>query len=429
MDYGIQKTAFESYVKPGTSLGEQMQGVNNFVHNFYRDLGVSESATGRLVYNPDLGNGKRAASPYEFSIRGLAESLVSREWAEGLMANQNTPGRIFEAGSAPAMTPGNIPNVSAFLGSVAGLLDAAILQSYDLPEFKIDSLIPTKPSKTRQRVMIGLGRIGDASLRRNPGEPHQFAQFEERKTITSETYSDALACAVTFEAVYYDQTGNVLDQANTVGRELALRKELDGYRLIAGINNPYNYRGVAYNTYGTSGYWVNDVANELHDWTNINVVEAMFSRMKDQETGNRVAIEWDTVLCSPTKFRTAQYIQSATEVKSRTQSGTVTSTAPKLGDEYTLVKSVYMDQVLTDAVADGGAGLTQAQADEYWWALKTDKQRSAFVRTENWPVVINRAAPNDFTMLNHKLLLAVFADQRHSFDVQDPRYVIRNKNQ
>ena len=105
------------------------------------------------------------------------------------------------------------------------------------------------------------------------------------------------------------------------------------------------------------------------------------------------------------------------------------SYAPRLGETYEVVTSVYLDQVLTTAAAQGGLALTQAQADQYWWALKTDKKKSAFVRVENWPVTISRAAPQDYTMLNHKLLLSVFADQMHSFDVREPRFVIRNKNE
>ncbi|MBC8868017.1 MAG: hypothetical protein H8E44_01300, partial [Planctomycetes bacterium] len=218
-------------------------------------------------------------------------------------------------------------------------------------------------------------------------------------------------------------------QMDQIGNELALRKELDGFKVICGATNPYNYNGTAYNTFLTSGNWVNDVENELNDWTDVNVANAMFSRMTDQESSNRIAVQADTILCSPTKQLTAQYIQASTEIETRTASGAQVRHAPRLGDVYKVKSSAYLDQVLTTAAASGGLALTQAQADEYWWLMKTDPKRSSFVRVENWPVSINQARPDDFTMLNHKLLLAVFADQMHVFALREPRYVIRNKNE
>ena len=304
MYYQSVRNAFETFSPAHASPQERMAGADKFVKAFYESLGVQVNEHGRLV--------RRDAKldPSEFSLRGLAESLCGTEWVENLNQGMGGAQRVFEAGGNAAITPGNLPNVSAYLGSVAGLLDASVIEGYEKPEYKIDKLIPTVPSKTRQKVLIGTSRIGDVARRRNPGEPHQFAQFNERKIITSETQNDALACQVTFESVFFDQTGEILDKANSIGEELGLRKELDGFRLIAGVSNPYNYNGIAYNTYLTSGNWINDLSNQLTDWTDINVVNAVFSRMTDQETGNRISVEWDTLLCSPIKKLTAEYIRS-----------------------------------------------------------------------------------------------------------------------
>jgi hypothetical protein len=421
MFYPQLRAAFESFANPRDSARARQAGAAQFVERFRSELGLSVNVNGR----PTLVESARKWRPADFSLRGLAESLVGYEWVESLQGDTNQAFRAFEAGADAAITPGSIPNVSAYLGSVIGLLDAAILEAYETPDFIIDELIPVLPSKTRQKKLIGTGRIGDQARRRNPGEGHQFAQFSDRRVVTSETYNDALAGQVTFEAVYFDQTDEVLQRMNGIGEELGLRKELDGFRLIAGINNPYNYNGVGYNTYQTSGYWINKVTgNELIDWTDVNVVNAMFGRMTDQETSNRIAVSWDTILCAPGKKLTAEYIQAATEIETRTASSTEIRRSKRLGETYRLMDSPYLDQVLTDAAAAGGAALSQSDADKYWWALKTDKNKSAFVRVENWPVTINRARPDDYQMLNQKLMLAIFADQMHSFDVREPRYVI-----
>jgi hypothetical protein len=422
MRYEKVRQVFEQFANPQDSRETQLAGAYRFVEHFRNDLGLTTNENGR----PCVRDAKM--KPSEFSFRGLAESLCGYAWVQNLEQSTSHAFQVFEAGGNPAISPGNLPNVSAFLGSVSGLLDAAILQGYEKPEYIIDKLIYTLPSKTRQKKLIGAGRIGDQAKRRNPGEGHAFAQFGDRVVTTSETQNDALACAVTFEAVFFDQTSEVLERANSVGDELALRKELDGFRLIAGVNNPYNYNGVAYNTYLTSGNWINDVAsNPLVDWTNIDVANALASRFTDQETGNRITTNFDVALVSPAKAWTAKHIQHATEVESRTQSAAEIRRGAYLGDKYNLQHSNYLDQVLTAAAADGGLALSQANADKYWWLLKTGPD-GAFVRTENWGITINRAAPDSFSMLNQKLLLAVFSDQMHAFDVREPRRVVRSKN-
>ena len=426
MRYAGIRTVFESFAPRGASQEERLGGTGQFLANFRAGLGLAYNEFGRPVLDPS----KRKWSHHEFSLRGLAEALCGYEWVERLQQPAHAgAGMVVESGPGNvAVTPGNFPEVSAYLGSISGLLEAAVLEAYQKPEYIIDSLVEVVPSKTRQRNLIGTGRIGNQAMRRNPGDPHPFAQFGQRKVRTTETYNEALAGAVTFEAVYFDQTGEVLDRMNSIGDELGLSKELDGFRMIAGVTNPYNYNGTAYNTYLTSGNWVNDVAsNELVDWTNINTVNALFSRMTDQETGNRIAVEWDTQIVSPNKEETANYIQSATEVEQRTQTAAEIRRGSNRVKAKRIVKSVYLDQILTTAAADGGLALSQTNADKYWWALKTGRG-GAFIRTENWGLQINKAAPNDFDMLNHKLLLAIFADQMHSFDVREPRYVVRSKN-
>lgn len=434
--YNGVRTVFEEYCPASASHETRAVGAERFASRFREDLGLGVSPMGI----PTLLKDKRKMAPEAWSFKGLAETLVGPEWVaqlergSGAAAIHGT-GRIFEAGGTAALLPGQFANVSAFLGSVTGLLDAAVLEGYEAPGYIIDELVEVRPVKTRQQKMIGIGRIGDQSQRRNPGDPYPFASFAERYQVTPETNQDALAIAVTFEAVAFDQTGLILEQANKLGDELALRKEFDGFQVIAGVVNPYNYKGSAYNTYLTSGNWINDGANVLVDWANINVVEALFSRMTDQETSNRINVEWDTAIVAPSKTNTADYILNATMVRTGSDTGGTNYTqtygnGSRVKRQFKVLSSRYLDQLLTTSASDPrnpGLGLTQTNADKYWWALKTGKG-GAFYRNENWPLQVQQAAPNDFTMLNHKLLLAVFADQMHSYGVRDPRLVVRSTN-
>jgi hypothetical protein len=429
--YAAVRRVFEEHAPPSASPEARAAGAQAFARRFRADLGLDVSPMGRPILDP----AKRKMNANEWSLRGLAESLVGPEWVEGLERGAHGGQMVFEAGGVASMVPGQFPNVSAYLGSVTGLLDAAVLEGYQRPGYIIDELVETLPSKTRQRKMIGTGRIGNQSQRRNPGDPYPMAQFGERYQVTPETNQDALALSITFEAVAFDQTQEILEQADKLGDELALKKELDGFTVIAGVTNPYNYKGTAYNTYLTAGNWINDGSNVLVDYANFSVVDGLFSRMTDQETGLRINVEYDTVLVAPTKIQAAKAVLNATMVRTGSDTGGTNYTqtyAPgsRVEKQPTIKSSRYLDMLLTNATDDPvapGLGLSQANADKYWWALKTGKG-GAFYRTENWPLQVQQAAPNDFTMLNHKLLLAVFADQMHSFGVRDPRYVVRNKN-
>lgn len=415
---GIRQV-FEQFVKPTDSPETQMGRAYEFACHFKKSLGLTENEYGRPVLkDPQM-------SPHSFNFRHMAESLIGYNWPDQLQVATGNAYRVFEAGGVAAIVPGSIPGVSAWLSSVTGLLEAAVLETYDQPKFIIDQLIPTKPAETTTTALLGMGRLGDAAKRREPGQPHDFAQFSERKVVTPETYNDGLAGLVTYEAVKFDQTGLVLQKMNAIGEEMGLRKELDGFRLIYGYTNPYNYNGTSFNTYQTAGtYWTNQFASNLEDWTDINLINSYFSRMTDQEHGLPIVADWDTMLVTPAMALTARMIQATTEVEVRTNSQAKVFRAPKLYEIKDIVTSQYAYQVLTATAAQGGLGLAQTAAENRIVCFNTAKNGSAFVRMENFPLQIQKGAPDSFTALNHGIILSVFADQRHSFAVQEPRYTI-----
>lgn len=413
------RRVYESFCNGDSNHGG-VTGRKGFVNLIRSQLGLTTDRLGR----PRVENA--SFSPSEISLRELAESICGHDWVQTLDPSRTQGVPVFEAGANSAITPGNLPNVSAYLGSVSGLLEARLLSAYQTPEFIADRIFQNIPTKVRQSKLIGTGRIGDASQQRNPGQPHQRAQFEERYVETPETKQDALAVDVTFEAVFFDQTNSVLDQAGSVGRELGLRKEKDCFDVLSGATNPYNYRGVAYNTYLTSGNWINDHSNPLSDWTDLNTARALFSRMTDQETGERILTTPNTLVVAPTQVETANYIMNATAIELRTNSAAnVAHAASRESGRYELLSSPVLDQRLTDA---DGLNLSQSNADAYWWMLVAGGEQSAFVYMENWGMTTQTAATDSYTMADHKLMLSMFANQMGVPMVREPRFVVRNKN-
>ena len=429
------RRTFESFCN-GDSNFRGEPGPRGFVRLVRAELGLSRDNYGRhRVQETVVGEGGVATPrlrPEELSLKGLAMAICGESYVEAMNPAYEDPtdsiaGENYLAaeadGAAGAITPGNSPNVSAYLGSVTGLLEAKVLEAYNEPEYISDRLVTVIPSNLRQEKLIGHGRIGNRRAIRNPGEAHARAQFKERFVTTPETENYGLAVDVTKEAVFFDQTNQILERAEAVGHELALGKEFDIIDVFVGVTNPYNYNGTSYNTYLTSGNWINDQSNPLLDHTDLNLMRELFSRMTDQETSNRVTITPDCLLVSPSKVETAHQIMRATTYQQRTNSQAEVREGPnREAGRYEILSSPYVDQRLTDS---DGLALSQSNANDYWWAWQKSK---AFYWCENWSVTTKKATPDNYTMLDRGLVLSVFSDYMGVAGVREPRAVVRNKN-
>lgn len=419
-----------------TASGRKVSGPDGFVSAIRADLGLSkDEATGKLKVK------EGGVAPESFSFEALANACFGYEAMGRLRESQGrlwnthefkhryggTPVAYEAGGAMPgALTPGDFPNVSTFLGSVTGLLEAKMLSGYQNPGYKMDTIFPSIPTNSRQFKMIAASRIGDASKKRNPGESYPSAQVTERYVTTPETTQDALATHVTFEAVFFQTTAmNVLASARAVGVELGLRKEIECIQVLIGFTNPYNYNGTDYNTYQAASPWINTVTGgDLVDWTDLAEVRAYFSRMTDQETGNRVVIQPNVLWHAPARIDQVSYILNATEVERRTNSAAEVahSSARERTYGYTPQYSEYVDQMLTATAANGGLALSQSNADKYFWLIESrGPENTAFAYAENWALTTEEASPDSYTSKNHKLVLSVFADQMGVPFVVEPR--------
>lgn len=410
-------------------LGSVHKGRAAFVAEFAADLGIRRDPVEGTKHLVDtLENGKPRLRPEQCSLQELAVAICGENWVRSLHGPDDFGGVMTaEDGSPSAITPGNFPNVTAYIGAVTGLLDAKILEAYQKPEYVAGRLTKTLNSKLRQEKLIGAGRIGNVAKLRKPGEPHARAQFGERYVTMPETNNYGSAIDVTTEAVFFDLTNQVLQRAESLGDEMALHKELSVLGVFSGATNPYVYNGTAYNTYLTSGNWINDVVNVFTDHTDLNVDRALFSRMTDQETGNRIVVNPNLIVVSPAKYESAMQVVTARTYEQRTNSSAEIRTgANREAGRYEVLQSPYLDQLLTTATtaAQPGLGLAQSVADDYWWMLDAMK---AFVWVQNWDITTKKASPSDYEMLDRGLVMSVFTNYMGVAGVNEPRQVVRNK--
>jgi len=423
------KNLYESYKAEGSN---PLDGARKFRDKIHSLIGLTRDHNGRSILLET-----RKAKPEEFQIPEVTRAMLGDN-AEHIFDERNRWRRsanLLEAGNT-AVQPSQFIDISAWDATVGGLIEAKMIEGYSTPEFIADKITKLIPSKTNGGKIIGLGRIGDKAEAMAPGQPHPRAQFLERYITWPAATKFGLAVEVTKEAAFFDLTGSILQQAESVGKEIALRKERRVFAMVIGISqNPYNYGGTAYNTYLTSGNWVNTQSNPLADWTSINQAWYLASRMTDQEAGQRISVKLDAILCTPFLVPTVDYIRRATQIEPLTSGSTTTANsgqrtfAPNVTDyygtplsNYKVFASTILEQALTDPL-DGN--LSASNARQYWWAFE---QQGAFAYAENWPFTSTEAPINDYVMRDSDLVLAVFGNERGVPFVYEPRKVIRNTN-
>lgn len=409
---------YESFAR-GDSQCDGISGGRGFLHLTRKLLGIQYDEQGRKIFKD------RSMRPEEFDLRELAEALVGQDWYEKLGPRSAGEVALMEDATA-AVQPSAFNNTAVWNSTVASLLEAKILEGYQRQEFIADRLASVRPTRLRTDRLIGVTEIGDDAEEMKPGQRHPRAQFRERYVTTPETRKRGLAIDITREAVFFDETrGQLLEQAESIGFTLGLRKERLVIDTFLGIDNTHTYKGTTYNTYQAETPWVNDQSNPLEDWTDIDASQRLFTEMTDPETGEPIAVTARDLLVMPTRELAAWRVLSATSVGSSTQEGDATQSSGNplsaLGFRL-LPASVYVYKRITDA---DGLNIAPENAAQYWFH---GDFRRAFAYMENWAIDVRRAEPDSYTMADQDLVLSIFANEMGAPAVIDPRFVVRNHN-
>lgn len=409
-------------------------GPQQFVRSIRTAIGLDRDEHDRPVLRESVqgldGRICPRISTDEFSVKDLAESIVGPDWVRSLdpagSDGAHHHDHLLESTPAP-MHPGQHIHINTWTAVIAGLVEARMLERYQAPEFVANQLVQLIPSKVKQQKMIGVGRTGKKARNMQPGDPHPRANFGERWVTLPETVKRGLAIELTKEIIFYDLTSQVMQQAEDVGESLALNREDRIWDVILGVSNSYIYNDTSYNTYLTTGNWVNLFTNELVDWTDIDENLSAAADMKDQETSNLIAVNLDTIVVMPSLKLRAGAILNASTVEGRSERTIALpgSLETRIGsnpvqDMFKLVASPYAYQ---RAIASDGLNLSTASAKKLWYMLNSKK---AFGYVENWPANVRRASPSDYQMVDHDVVFAVFANESGEAGVLDPRFVIKN---
>ena len=371
------------------------------------DLDGAERTTHHLC--EALAN--RDLAPEDFSIRDLAEALVSdgRQWVGMLDPRQGSGVSVMEA------TDG--VDVTAFLNVAGQVIYSKILDAYTQEAFVASRLVQTIPTRLDGEKIPGVTRVADGVDVVAPGMPYPHLGFGEDYIETPATLKRGFIVPVTKEAIFFDRTHLVLSRAAEVGEILGLNKEKRLLDLIVGVTNNYKQNGVASNTYNASTPWKNVLAsNELVDWTDVDAAEQLFADMLDPATGEPVLVRGTTVLVMPAYRHAAHRVFNAAEINyAGSGAATTTTAANPLGNYRVHESRLAYRRIVASGVAAADA--------KKWWFI--GDFRKAFAYMENWPITVTQAPIGSEADFNNDVVLRFKASERGAAAVVNPRYVVK----
>jgi hypothetical protein len=357
-------------------------------------------------------------SKHNISIRQLAESFLGHNWAENLY-RYNSGVRVQEA------TEG--VDASSFTAITGQLLVNEIKDKFELAKLIGDDVcetIPVTNGNLKEQKVPWLSNVIDSVEKVEEGMPYPNTSFSPNFIEYPAIEKIGRICAVTMEAIYSDLTGQILDSAGSVGTYCGLAREERILKVVLGLVNNHKWNGTSYNTYLSSGAWVNTVSNfVLKDWSSVNTLEQLFVDMLDPNTGKNILIEPKQMLVMPANRYRAIRAFSATTTRSGdfAVSGNPDQIeAPNpLDKDYQILTSPHARRLLTES------GVSKAVADSF--VLLGDFKKS-FVWREAKPLTVVEAPAQNPREFEQDIALAVKASMMGVACVRDPRYVVRGRN-
>ena len=232
------------------------------------------------------------------------------------------------------------------------LLSKKMMNAYESRETVGDSLVTKFPSKLLIDKVSGTfikGSLQDIEA----GMPYEHTGDIEEKYIQIVGKKRGAILDVTWEAINFDQTGQVLKAANDFGERMAVDKEqrllnwvqdIAGYRCYYPTNtqtNIYQAAGAARHTYG------NLINNALQNWRDLDAAYQALALMKN-DTGDPMLVR-PKILLVPIALETTanRLIRNSKMPAPRTGSGIVGDSYNEenpFRNRFTVISSPYLDE-------------------------------------------------------------------------------------
>lgn len=319
-------------------------------------------------------------------------------------------------------------NLTQFSDITQLLVLEGAMEAYQSPDYIGDKLVKAESSRRDLVRKPGLALIDDDALVVPEGEEYPTVKFGQDFQDLPQSQKRGLKIGITREAIFFDETGDILTRAGQIGERIGTNKEKRILRTFLGLTNNYNRNGVARNTYvAAADPRINKVsANPLVDWHNVDNASQLFTGMTDDRTRNLVGepiqVTPDTIVVSKYKLMTAMQILQATMVRkaSNAQVDQTYSNNPLNMLPMSALTSVWLDWLL---VNEGGVSV--ANAKEYW---TIGQPKKAFTYRTLFPFQMLTAPANSIDEFERDVLVQYRGSERGVCYVEAPWYVVQSIN-
>jgi len=353
----------------------------------------------------------------DLSLRGLFEAVVEdgREILDRMDPSKKSSSmRLVEAANAV--------DLSAFSNITGQIIFGEIKKEYALATMIADMLCRTRPSPFPYGEKVpGIGGLGDIAEIVDEGKEYPTVGMNEEYIEYPRPQKRGFIVPVTREALVFDRTGLVAERAGKGAKWLGLNKEKRVLDNVFGVTNSYKRNGTATNTYLTSGAYINNQANSLVDWTDIENAELLFDAMTDPNTGEPLGWQGRMTLIVPSALKmTAYRISHATDIR--------------FGDGASLTTAAYGQNPVNDAkgrlAQDGGLDILSTQyvksrtGSASTWFFGRPKE--AFVYNEVWAIESDTAPTGNTAQFTRDIELQFKTGEYGVPGVEEPRYMTKN---
>jgi hypothetical protein len=366
---------------------------------------------------------KREIRPEDFELGALFEAVfgthVYRQVARTKTRYMNQV--LLEAGGS--VTTASFMNISG------QIVYSAVMEAYAIEDFVFSKLIPEVKSEfINQEKVAGISHIGDEATVRPEGMPYGLAGVTEDWTMLPVAKDRGMIVPITFEAIFSDRTGQLLDQCRKVGEWLGVNKEKriidavideNGGAVSAPEGHRYNRRGNFMATYGnnsgTHDFDNLEASNALVDWTDLNAAEQLLNGMTDPNTGEPMTAEAKHLIVTKQLEPTARHIIFADQI-ALTTPGFATSGNPNqtwVDNQWRSKYTVISSRLLAARLA----------TDTDWFLGDLTK---AFRYKVIEPLTVVQAPPNVEDEFKRRIVMQFRANEFGAAATVEPRLMIKS---
>lgn len=334
------------------------------------------------------------------------------------LANDVFSRRLVEADGAVS--------TAAFQNVSGQIVYSAILDKYQAEEFVFTKLIPEEPvtnGTLEGEKIAGMTEIGDEVAVRNEAQPYALAGVSENWIYAPAVKDRGMIVPVTWEAVFADRTGRLLEYCGDVGHWAGQNREKRAIDCVIDENTTahrYNWRTAgAIATYGDNSgthTWDNLAAsNALTDWTDLNDAEQVFNGLVDPFTGEPIVVEPRHLIVTKQLEKTALRILNATEIRVATP-GYAVSGSPT----QTLVANPYAGKF---EVVSSRLLASRLATDTDWFF--GDVSKLARYRVAE-PMQVVSAPTGNMDEFNRRIVQQYRVNERGAYYVREPRAAVKS---